>query len=76
MAGPVLDRTKVVSYVDAEWLKDENIISTSKFVKQVRALDPEQLEDVEPLLILHRHGKIPFFLPRYLLLTVLLLNFE
>ena len=54
MVGYVLDETKVVSDVDAEWLKDENIISTRKFVRQVRALDPEQLEAVEPLPTLHR----------------------
>ncbi|MBY0272888.1 MAG: hypothetical protein K2X02_05710 [Alphaproteobacteria bacterium] len=37
--GSTLDGTKVVSDEDAEWLKDEGYISTSKFIRQTRALE-------------------------------------
>jgi len=47
--GSILDGTKVVSDEDAKWLKGEDVISTSKFISQVRALDPEELADVGTL---------------------------
>lgn len=47
--GSILDGTKVVSDADAKLLKGEDIISTSKFVKQARALNPEELADVDTL---------------------------
>jgi hypothetical protein len=49
MAGRTLDGTKVVSDEDIEWLEGEDVISASKFIRQTRALDPEELEDVEAL---------------------------
>ncbi|MBX9786071.1 MAG: hypothetical protein K2Y08_01915 [Alphaproteobacteria bacterium] len=49
MAGRTLDGTKVVSDEDIEYLKGEDVISASKFIRQARALDQEELEDVETL---------------------------
>ncbi|MBY0272723.1 MAG: hypothetical protein K2X02_04840 [Alphaproteobacteria bacterium] len=49
MAGRTLDGTKVVGDEDIEWLKDEGYVSTSKFIRQTRALDPEELAEVETL---------------------------
>jgi hypothetical protein len=47
--GSTLDRTKVVSDEDAEWLEDEGYTSMSKFIRQTRALDPEELTEVSTL---------------------------
>ena len=48
-AGRVLDGTRVVSDEDAEWLKGEDLVSTSKFVRQTRSLEPEELAEIETL---------------------------
>ncbi|MDI9634220.1 hypothetical protein QM565_00175 [Geitlerinema splendidum] len=47
--GSTLDGTKVVSDEDAEWLEDEGYTSMSKFIRQTRALDPEELTEVDTL---------------------------
>ena len=47
--GSILDGTKVVSDEDIEWLADEGYVSTSKFIRQTRALDPEELAEVDTL---------------------------
>ncbi|MBY0501352.1 MAG: hypothetical protein K2P93_05055 [Alphaproteobacteria bacterium] len=49
VAGRVLDGTRVVSDEDAEWLKGEDLVSTSKFVRQTRSLEPEELAEIETL---------------------------
>jgi len=49
MAGRTLDGTKVVSDADAELLEGEDIISTSKFVKQAQALNPDELAEMDTL---------------------------
>lgn len=58
--GSTLDGTKVVTDEDAEWLKDEGYISTSKFIRQTRALDPEKLAEIDSLdlkgTLLHTSG--------------------
>ena len=49
MSGHVLDGTKVVSDEDNEWLRGEGVVSTSKFIRQARALDPEELAEIDTL---------------------------
>lgn len=49
IAGRILDGTKVVNDEDAEWLKGEDLVSTSKFVRQTRTLDVEELAEIDTL---------------------------
>lgn len=49
IGGRVLDGKKVVNDEDIEWLREEGFTSNSTFIRQARALDPEDLNEIDTL---------------------------